>query len=340
MLPTSQGNRSVRFLGLDSPFKITLFVFYVFMWALQGILVHRANKNVKFESSSIVLIQELFKLIISVSLFRLNDGPISSFIRQVSGNLNLCMWYFVPAVLYAIYNNLTFLGLSLFDPATYFVLMQFRIVLTGLISIMLLGKIISKDQWIGLVVVMIGAMFKEIPRLLTSGKASGFSGYFIVFIQLTLSALAGVFNEKLLKGRSDCSLNVQNFFMYFDSIIINWIWSLGVPTEASDADQVTSPLTNPYLLPVIVNASFLGVLTAFFLKHLSSVLKSIASAVELWVTTVLSAMVFGYAIDLTTVGGIAILTVGVNIYSVASTGPPAHPPRLKSVDGSELEPLD
>ena len=312
----------VRFLGLDSPFKISLFTFYVLMWALQGILVHNANKHVEFKSSSIVLIQELFKLGISVGLFRCNDGSFSDFSTQLRTNIPLLGWYLVPAGLYAIYNNLTFVGLKLFDPASYFVLMQFRIVVTGVMSIVLLKKQISKEQWIALVVIMIGAMFKEIPSMILGNRGletnSGLYGYSIILIQLILSTLAGVFNEKLLKGRSESSVNAQNFFMYFDSIIIILIWAIFSSTTVT-LDGL-SALTNPYLLPVILNASFLGVLTGSFLKYLNSVLKSIASAVELWITAILSSIVFGYAFDFVTVVGIAIVSTGVYLYSVAASG--------------------
>ena len=39
--------------------------------------------------------------------------------------------YLVPAVLYCVYNMLTFVNLSAFDPTTYFLLLQLRVVVTG-----------------------------------------------------------------------------------------------------------------------------------------------------------------------------------------------------------------
>ena len=41
--------------------------------------------------------------------------------------------YLVPATLYCLYNNLSFLSLAYFDPTTYFMFMQIRLLLTGLI---------------------------------------------------------------------------------------------------------------------------------------------------------------------------------------------------------------
>ena len=326
----------MKFLGLDSPFKVALFSFYVVMWALQGILVHRANKSVRFSASGTVLIQEFSKMVISVILFLSNDGGIKYLFSQIRANTSLCIWYFVPALLYAVYNNLTFIGLQIFDPASYFVLMQFRIVLTGLMSIALLRKAISGKQWVALVIVMVGAMFKELPNLFSSVPQGSVTGYVVVFVQLTLSALAGVFNEKLLKGRSDTGLNLQNIFMYVDSILLNLVLFVFAAVESTDGDlpYVANPLMSEFLLPVILNASFLGVLTGFFLKHLSSVLKSIAAAVELWVTAVFASVVFGYAINAVTVAGIAIVSTGVYMYSVAPV--PTEPTVVTKTSEVEL----
>jgi len=41
--------------------------------------------------------------------------------------------YFAPAFLYALYNILTYYNLELFDPTTYFLLLQFRVVVTGVV---------------------------------------------------------------------------------------------------------------------------------------------------------------------------------------------------------------
>ena len=41
--------------------------------------------------------------------------------------------YIVPAFLYCLYNNLTFVNLEAYDPTSYYLLLQFRVVVTGVI---------------------------------------------------------------------------------------------------------------------------------------------------------------------------------------------------------------
>lgn len=41
--------------------------------------------------------------------------------------------YCVPSFLYCLYNNLAFVNLSKFDPTSYYLLLQFRVVITGVL---------------------------------------------------------------------------------------------------------------------------------------------------------------------------------------------------------------
>ncbi|KAJ4447125.1 hypothetical protein ANN_09126 [Periplaneta americana] len=60
----------------------------------------------------------------------LHDVPTSQHLIILS---EVMMLYFVPAFLYCLYNNLAFVNLSAFDPTTYYLLLQFRVVVTGIV---------------------------------------------------------------------------------------------------------------------------------------------------------------------------------------------------------------
>lgn len=62
-----------------------------------------------------------------------SSGKLSALSRDVLKNKHLCLLYFVPAFLYCLYNNLAFVNLSKFDPTTYYLLLQLRVVITGIL---------------------------------------------------------------------------------------------------------------------------------------------------------------------------------------------------------------
>ena len=61
-----------------------------------------------------------------------SSHSISQLLSEVSKHRNILAYYMVPALLYCLYNNLSFVNLSYFDPTTYFMFMQIRLLLTGI----------------------------------------------------------------------------------------------------------------------------------------------------------------------------------------------------------------
>ena len=328
-------------LGLDSIGKVLLFVLYICLWTNQGILVHLSVKwELKYNVTSAVFFQDFCKLLITLCLYKLQEGDLHKLIDTVKKNQQLFVLYFVPASLYALYNNLTFYALSRFDPASYFVLMQFKIVVTAALAVAFLNKKVERMQWGGLVVIMLGSMLKEAAALSGSNLLSdrGLGDYFVILVQLLLSAVAGVYTEKLLKGRTDASPNVQNFFMYVDGMIVNSVVLLVKAVMGAGGSSQISPLTNlfhPLVLAIILNASFTGVVTGFFLKILGSILKTIAAALELWTTAVLSWFIFNYEIDRSAALAIALVSAGVWLYSEGAKPAVAYAPVAKDLESSD-----
>lgn len=52
---------------------------------------------------------------------------------QLLCTVSVMLKYFVPAFLYCLYNNLAFVNLSAFDPTTYYLMLQLRVVVTGVL---------------------------------------------------------------------------------------------------------------------------------------------------------------------------------------------------------------
>ena len=75
----------------------------------------------------------------------------------------------VPALLYCFYNNLAFTNLAIFDPTTYFMFMQTRLLMTGIIYQFLFKRKLSGKQWISLLILTLGCMIQKLnPEILGS----------------------------------------------------------------------------------------------------------------------------------------------------------------------------
>ncbi|KAF4681476.1 ER degradation-enhancing alpha-mannosidase-like protein 3 [Perkinsus olseni] len=264
--------------------------------------------------------QEAAKLVLASALFCMEPGgTLAGLVAQLKGHPKLLLLNLVPAALYCIYNVLTYHGLRRFDPGTYFVLLQSRIVITAILY-QLLGsaKKTSLLQWVGLIFIMLGSMLRESPALyalLFGGPSGGHSvvDYMTVFLQAFLSSAAGIFSEKLLRNRG-VNPHIQNVFMYADSLLLLVLSCFVAHHHQTQWDAFIQPLTRPWTAAAVINAAFTGILTGFVLRSLGSIIKSIAAAVELWATALASSILFGYPLAPSSMVGMIFVSVGLGIF--------------------------
>lgn len=323
-------------LGLNSPLKIGIFFGYMFLWVSAHLLIYssRLAGAPAYNPTSVVLLTELAKYALALSLYLKNDGSFSEWLDITKANTTLLLKYFVPSLLYCFYNNLIYINLRTFDPGTYNVLMQLKIVLTGLVYQVVFARRLNRNQWAAIILITVGCMVKESSKLGEGfdsiAKASAW-GWMLIFSQALCSVLASVYTEALLKGSDDARVttNLQNTLMYLASMVCNVGYMVvdGTLAGAMSLDNAAA-ICQPSVIGCIAIMSSVGIVTGFFLKHLDSVLKAIASAIEIVFTMVFSAVLFGVAINLS--GLLAAIAVGVG---VAFYSRPVEQKQASSVGG-------
>lgn len=334
--------------------SFVFFNLYILFCVLHGLIISASqdkNKNYEYNYIVVVLLTDLLKLVISFVLFWKNNS-FSTFVGQVTHNRKLLWLYMAPALLYCIYNNLSFVSLSEFDPTTYSLLLQVRVVVTGVLFQILFKKRLSLIQWVSLLTLMVGCMIKEMNLSSTwtqdhpmkpagSNQTAHVSlsfGFNICFIliQVLCSCTAGVYNEFLLKkNAANVNTLVQNVFMYFDSILVNSMILLSkYDLYAVFNEEALEALLHFKVLLVMLNNAALGVTTSFFLKNLNSILKTFASALELSLVAVLSRVFLQVPLLWNTVLSIAIVSLAVFIYT---QNPVVNSKLLKKTSAMEEE---
>uniref|UniRef100_A0A6S9UKE5 Uncharacterized protein n=1 Tax=Chrysotila carterae TaxID=13221 RepID=A0A6S9UKE5_CHRCT len=247
-------------LGLDSLFAQTLFWTYVSLWVSCHLLIFQSRQpnSPAFNATSVVLLTEALKLLIALTLVLWNEGGFASLVRAVQGNRMLLVKYALPALLYCVYNNLVYVNLEVFDPGTYNVLLQLRIVLTGLLYQLLFSKQLNRHQWRAIILISVGCVVKESAKLShgTDVMQADLRSWALLLAQMLCSVFAGVYNEMLLKGTGSgavpVSTNLQNAYMYLNSVLWNGLFLLqqGKLNEAL-APQNLSTVFTPSILAIM-----------------------------------------------------------------------------------------
>lgn len=317
-------------------------------YATSGILVKASQKHHKYgyNTVAVVFLTECTKLVIAIGIY-LCSNSCRSLVHELVSNPRLFALYFIPSGLYCVYNNLAFVSLINYDPTTYYILLQLRMVVTGVMYELVFKRRLTRMQWLSLVLITIGCLVKNSSHLTTSGLQSQSlisTGVFWILIQILCSCFAGVYTEFLVKDTgANVHLMVQNVFMYVDSILCNFVGILLFPGDAESAQSFfDSPvqtfariLSDPFVFMVMLNNALCGIITSLFLKNFNSILKIFASAMELVITAVVCWLLFSIPIDSFTATAILIVSLATYIYSRnPMTAPPAES-NVHSLNGNK-----
>lgn len=299
-----------------------IFVGYMALFINQGILVTATkdkDNKYPYNPTTLVLLSEVLKLCTAAVLYVKDDGLTAMLSNSVKYAKVLAL-YLVPAFLYCLYNNLAFVNLQSYDPTSYFLLLQFRVVVTGVVFQVIFKKQLSKTQWFSLILLTFGCIIKQLNTNKTDATSFNFTinfNFMLILVQIFCSCFAGVYNEYLLKGNKDeIHFMLQNVFMYLDSIICN-VAVLGYTGKLAQAftPDAVNTILQPKVCMIIINNGAIGIVTAMFLRSLNSILKTFASALELMFTAVLSWMLFGIPVTILTAVAIVIVSYATLLYA-------------------------
>ncbi|CAF0818300.1 unnamed protein product [Adineta ricciae] len=343
--------RQINFKDLfPTPWSFVIFISYMGLFINQGLLVtgsKTSSHSYNYNTIVVVLLTEVVKFVTALVIYR-QTHSFNQMRRDITENQTVLFLYFIPSALYCLYNNLAFINLSSYDPTTYFLLLQFRVVVTGVIFQILFNKRLTRIQWLSLLLLTSGCIIKQFEHSsslpvskvsLTNStlshtpeptvqKSSLINIHLIwILVQVFCSCFAGVYNEYLLKSDRTTQVDVmlQNSFMYFDSILCNLMLLmffdqqqpyLSITEKFSNTLRLITSGKENLIFFIILNNAAVGIVTSLFLKSMTSILKTFASALELLFTSILAWILFSIPVSIYTFLAIFIVSFAVYLYSI------------------------
>ncbi|XP_062584310.1 probable UDP-sugar transporter protein SLC35A4 [Saccostrea cucullata] len=270
------------------------------VYGTYSILVHlcEVKGKVPFKSSSVVLIIEVGKFLVSWILL----------LWQTKGSLPKDVTFFcflqysVPGLLYSVSNNLSMMMQVYMDPTTFQVLSNLKIGITALLYWSFLRRPLSLRQWIAIGILTTAGTLDSYGSFKSKGKEFSelyitITGLVMIGIQCTVSGMASVYAEYILKKQKEMSLHFQNIMLYTWLMIINtsfWIYEETVDEEKDITKKFH--IFRGYSLAtwmIVITQIYVGLAMSFILKHASNITRLFVVSSSLSVTTILSVLVFG-----------------------------------------------
>jgi probable UDP-sugar transporter A4 len=116
----------------------------------------------------------------------------------------------------------------------------------------------------------------------------------MIIIYCTLSGLAGVYNEWILKKYYSQSLHLQNIYLYSYGTILNLIPAVSSAMIISRTGQVFNPFRGFtfYTWIIVLTQALNGLFISVVIKHSSNIIRLFVISFSLIVTTLLSLVIF------------------------------------------------
>ncbi|XP_033829806.1 probable UDP-sugar transporter protein SLC35A4 [Periophthalmus magnuspinnatus] len=280
------------------------------------ITLTKVHGEVPFNPSSCVVMIELAKLLISLVSLILT-GSFSSL--QSCPPLLIIAPYAIPAVLYALNNNLVVLMQAYMDPSSYQVLSNLKIASTALLYSFCLGKRLNFRQWFALGLLMAaGACHSysslDLDESESKDNANEHSrlhitawGLFLVMVYCCVSGLAAVYTEMVLK-RQKLPLSLQNLYLYVFGVGINLVSSFS--TIANERRFLEGYSVVVWV--IIAGQAVNGLLMSVVLKHGSGITRLFVISCSMLVNALISWAVLD--LQLTPVFLLPVSMIGLAAY--------------------------
>ena len=320
---------------LSSPkFKLILLAGMVLQNSLTVLVGRYTRSSVPAEElyvvNHLIMITEIGKLVLSCVFEHFTTGGklVQSIETNVIQRPYDALKILVPALLYLVQNSLLYVALSNLSAPVFQVTYQAKLVTTAIVSVLMLNRKYTAQQWVCLVFLSIGVAIvvlgesgskkQEVP----AGEQSMFTGLSAVTCACVSSALAGVYFEKVVKNAGNNSDNtppvsvwMRNFQLAFFTIFTALLQGKYMSSSSSSVEQSYFHGFNGWVWVLVCLQAGGGLLVAAVIKYADNVLKGLATGVSVCFATALSTILFGTPIGIHFLFGAVLILGSVYVFS-------------------------
>lgn len=238
----------------------------------------------------------------------------------------------VLAGIYAAMNILSFVAFQGIGAGEFTVCAQLKVLTTAGFSVIVLGTTLSGTKWRALAVLVLGCILVASPSLQGNDNERDASivalGYSAVLSEVVLSGFASIYFEKIVKSTTEIiTIWERNFQLSVYSI---GMYSLFILLERSPRRNAWDNWSSLTVIVATLGAAG-GILVAATLKYADAILKTLATAGSIVISTVLGHFLLAGPLDIVmALGAIAVImsifnytmdtsVIGVNATSKSST---------------------
>jgi len=316
--PSSSNKKTIRLLALIG----LVIVDSAIILTMKQASITRGRDGKDAVTTTVVCMVETFKVAAcgtEIMVRRWRDGGISAEVREeILGKPKDTMLLLVPAFLYLVQNNLSFVAVANLEAVVQQNVSQLKILTTAVFSVIVLKRTLTVQQWSSLVMLTIGCAVVQTgssssmtpaPRPSTSPTL----GLICALTAVSTSGVAGVYCEKMLKSGSS-NMAIRNIQLGVPALILGLLAAYISDGEKLRKHGFFQGYT--WLTWIVVCLGSLGgLLVTVIMKYGDNIVKTIAVAISLVVSTTLSIYLFNFIPTLELVSGSALVVTATFLYA-------------------------
>uniref|UniRef100_A0A7E4ZTK4 UDP-galactose transporter n=1 Tax=Panagrellus redivivus TaxID=6233 RepID=A0A7E4ZTK4_PANRE len=302
---------------------------------------HRAS-GTPIVGSTIVMVTEIMRLSLSTLHVLIQQKSFSGLFDEYKyaffHNKKETIKVSVPALIYVVQNNLYFFALRHLDATMFSITYQLRILTTALLSVIILKRVFSGQQWFALFISLMGVICVQMSSSKSDAteathadNSEQFIGLATVLSMCWMSSFAGVYLESVFKN-SSCDIWLQNIRL---SVITMPFAFLTVLNDRAVLQQHGFFYGWSWLVWFISTSSAVsGIVVAVVMKYADNIKKSYCQSIALGGTAVLSVITGDSTGTFLLFLGVSLVIVSVLMYSFY---PPAKTAQNHKVITADLK---
>jgi len=273
--------------------------------------------------STAVFSGEVMKLLVSSVLASCSYRPLDLMKLFFSWD---AVTMLIPAALYSLQNGLQYVAASNLDVSVCQVLYQMKLVTTALFSVTMLGRQLSKNQWLGIVCCAAGVGVVQLATIETQSQneqsRQAWIGFLAVTTACVTSGLAAVYTEKIFKT-GNTSLWVRNMHLASWSLV-----AVGASMYATEGAKISHKgffFRWDALVCTVVSLQALGgMAVAVVAKYADNISKGFATAVSIVLTCIASVFIFNMQPSGIFLLGTSLVIASLYLYTLSPPQPAGY----------------
>mmetsp|Transcript_47925 Transcript_47925/g.145750 ORF Transcript_47925/g.145750 Transcript_47925/m.145750 type:complete len:341 (-) Transcript_47925:31-1053(-) len=327
--------------------RLGLLVVLAVQNAGQTVLIKLAQtQGSRPDSLVVMLLSELTKAVASLALFFAVEADASwkQHFTLIAAKRSMKL---VPtAFLFALQNQLLFVGVHNLDPPVFQALSQSKLIAAGVFSVVLLDKRLTQVQWAALLLLACGAALVQLENMLcpdveTAARSAHdpVKGFVAVLCTSVLSGLAGCYTELMLKTHK-MPMWLQSAQVAWASaiLLVFMVFSQRLSSSVDGRQMELADLFDGFILAtwaVVATLSLGGLVVVAVLRYADNVLKGMSMVFALLLSGVLSALLFRSKIG--AVFCVASIIICSSVFLYQHTPPPPQLPMKAKASNSNGE---